>query len=150
MKALKMMMLAACLMLAGAVPAFAQAYMPGRAVADFNPQPTKAVCWNGSAYAACSSVNAANVVTRAPTSVSTTQVSVGTTATQVVAARVGRGRVTLNVGSANTCAFGNAGVTLSTGYPLQPVAGSSLVLESGAAVFAVCSATTTVGAIETF
>ena len=150
MKALKTMILAAGLLLATASTAAAQGYLPGKPIADANPQPTKALCWNGSAYAACSSANGLNTVARGSTSLATGQVSVGTTAVQVVAARTGRARATFTVGAANTCAFGNAGVTTTTGFPLQPVAGANLSLETGAAVFAVCSATTTVGFIETF
>lgn len=89
-------------------------------------------------------------LSRGLTSIATGQVSVGTTATLVAAARVGRGRITVNVGAANTCAFGNSGVASTSGYPLQPVAGASTFFETGAAIYAVCSATTTVGFVENF
>ncbi len=77
------------------------------------------------------------------------QISVGTTATLVAAAR-NRSRVIVNVGAANSCSFGNAGVTASTGFPLQPVAGATLTLSYKGALYAVCSATTTIGVIEEY
>jgi hypothetical protein len=83
-------------------------------------------------------------------SVATGQVSVTTTSTQVVAARTGRQKLILSVGAANTCAFGNTGVTTTTGFPLQPTAGASVTLDTGAAIFAACSATTTISYIEEF
>jgi hypothetical protein len=90
------------------------------------------------------------VVPRGSATLATGQVSVGTTFTQVVAARANRATVTMSVGAANACAFGNTGVTATTGFPLQPVAGATLSLDTSAAIFAVCSATTTVSFVEQF
>lgn len=89
-------------------------------------------------------------VSRGTATLATGQVSVATTSTLVVAARTGRGKVTLAVGAANTCAFGNTGVTTTTGFPLQPTAGASLTLDTSAAIYAACSATTTVSYVEQF
>jgi hypothetical protein len=90
------------------------------------------------------------VTTRGSQQLATTQVSVGTTATLLAAARADRARINITVTAANTCAIGNTGVTTTTGYPLQPTAGVSMTLETNAAVYAVCSATTTVGVLEQF
>lgn len=89
-------------------------------------------------------------VSKGTGSLATGQVSVTTASTQVVAARAGRGKVTISVGSANTCALGNTGVTTTTGFPLQPIAGASVTLDTSAAIFAICSATTTISFIEQF
>jgi hypothetical protein len=90
------------------------------------------------------------MVQKGTASLATGQISAGTTSTLIAAARAGRSKITLAVGAANACAFGNTGVTTTTGFPLQPVAGASLVLTTSAAVYAACSATTTVGYIEEF
>lgn len=90
------------------------------------------------------------VVPRGTGTLATGQVSVSTTSTQVVAARANRATVTMSVGAANACAFGNTGVTTTTGFPLQPVAGATLSLDTSAAVFAVCSAATTISFVEQF
>lgn len=80
----------------------------------------------------------------------TGQVSVGTTSTLVAAARTGRVRIIASVGAANTCAFGNPGVTLTTGFPLQPVAGASVTLQSTGPLYSACSATTVVSFVEEY
>lgn len=72
--------------------------------------------------------------TPAPSSIATNQVSVGTTSTQVVPARAGRTSLTVTILAANTCAFGNTGVTTATGLPLQPVAGASYTFSTGGKV----------------
>lgn len=89
-------------------------------------------------------------VQRGTSTLATGQVSVGTTFTQVVAARANRATVTMTVGAANSCVFGNTGVTASTGFPLQPVAGATITLDTSAAVFSACSAATTVSFIEQY
>lgn len=94
--------------------------------------------------------NGTYVVTKGGTGFVTNQVSVGTTATLVAAARAGRAKITVSIGAANNCAFGPAGVTLTNGYPLQPVAGANMPFETGAAVYGICSATTTVSSAEVF
>jgi len=91
------------------------------------------------------------VVVRGAPTLSAAQISVGTTATLLAAARTGRSRVTIAVGAANSCAFsGAAGVTLSTGYALQPVAGASRAWEYSGALYGVCSATTTISVDEIY
>ncbi|WP_404480054.1 hypothetical protein [Novosphingobium sp. BL-52-GroH] len=94
--------------------------------------------------------NGSFVVGKGGAGLNSGQVSVGTSSTLVAAARAGRGKIILGVGAANTCAFGNTGVTTTTGYPLQPIAGASLTLDSSAAIYAACSATTTVSFLEQY
>ncbi|MFB0874555.1 MULTISPECIES: hypothetical protein [unclassified Sphingobium] len=90
------------------------------------------------------------VVGKGTGTIATGQVSVGTSSTLVAASRSGRGKIMLSVGAANTCAFGNTGVTTSTGFPLPATVGASLTLDTGAAIYAACSATTTVSFIEQY
>jgi len=91
------------------------------------------------------------VIIRGAPSLTAAQVSVGTTATLLAAARTGRSRITVAVGAANSCAFSGAtGVTLTTGYALQPVAGASRAWEYSGALYGVCSATTTISVDEIY
>lgn len=92
----------------------------------------------------------AYVVSKGGSSLATGQVSVGTSSTLVAAARAGRGEITVSVGAANVCAFGNTGVTTLTGYPLQPTAGASLTLKTSAAIYAACALTTTISFVEQY
>lgn len=50
MKKLLLLLALACF---GTAPTLAQTYSIGNPVSDTNPQPVKALCWNGSAFAAC-------------------------------------------------------------------------------------------------
>jgi hypothetical protein len=104
--------------------------------------------WQGALR--CDSQGNQAVTTRGSQQLATTQVSVGTTATLLAAARADRATIRITVTAANTCAIGNAGVTATTGYPLQPTAGVSIGIDTSAAVYAACSATTTVGVLEQF
>lgn len=90
----------------------------------------------------------AYVVAKGTATLTSGQVSVGTTATQIVAAQAGRGRLTVTVDAAVKCYIGPSGVTTATGYPLQATAGATHTMNSTAAVFMVCAtAATTVGYI---
>lgn len=80
----------------------------------------------------------------------TGQVSVGTTATLIAAQRTGRQKITYAVTTAVQCSYGNAGVTLTMGFPLQAVAGASQTIDTDAAVYGVCASTATVGYLEQF
>jgi hypothetical protein len=82
--------------------------------------------------------------------IATGQVTIGTTATLLVAARPGRKRITYSVTSATQCSYGNSGVTLATGFPLQGVAGATQTLDTAAAIYGVCAASATVGYVEQF
>ena len=99
-------------------------------------------------------VSAANPVPTAGTqasSIATGQVSCGTTAAQVVAARTGRRNVVLlNEGTA-VVRFGAAGVTTTTGALLPGAVGASATIGGGAAVFcATAAGTQTVSFYEEF
>jgi hypothetical protein len=84
-------------------------------------------------------------------SIATGQISVGTASTLIAAARPGRGSITLTLGAAVACAFGNTGVSTTTGFPLQPIAGASVTLDTTAAIYGACAtAATTVGFVENF
>lgn len=85
-----------------------------------------------------------STVVRGGGSIVTGQVSVGTSATLIVAARATRQRVSVAVGAANSCAFGPSGVTLTTGFVLQPIAGATDTSDTTAALYGVCSAATTI------
>jgi hypothetical protein len=89
-------------------------------------------------------------VARGGGSIATGQVSVGTTATLIAAARTGRQRITVSVGSAVSCAYGATGVTLTTGYVLQAVAGANDTSDTSAALYGVCASTATVSYKELF
>jgi hypothetical protein len=79
--------------------------------------------------------------------IATGQVSVGTTATQIVPAGV-RNSIDVTVDGAVKCYLGAAGVTTTTGFPLQAVAGASKTIPSSSAVYAVCASTVTVGFMQ--
>lgn len=91
-----------------------------------------------------------NVVARGSAAIATGQVLVGTTATLIAAARTLRQRITVTVTTAVGCAFGNSGVTLTTGYPLAAVAGASDTTDTTAALYGVCASTATVGYKEIY
>ena len=82
------------------------------------------------------------------------QASIGTAATQIVAARAGAagtGRIAVtlyNAGSV-TIYFGPSGVTTTTGMPLP--AGASATINTQAAIYGIAaSGTQTIGVMETF
>jgi len=105
------------------------------------------------AGAACQPVSPASPLAARATggpSIATGQTSVGTAATLVAAARPGRQTILVSIGAANACVFGPAGVTASTGFSLQPVAGASMTIDTAAELWAACSATTTVSVLEEF
>jgi hypothetical protein len=82
----------------------------------------------------------AYMIAKGGATLTTGQVSVGTTATLIAAAQAGRQSITINAGT-GTCAIGGSTVTLTTGY-LLPAAPDTTA--TSAAVYGVCSATTTV------
>lgn len=80
----------------------------------------------------------------------TAQVSVGTTATQIVAARAGRGSVKItNLGTTDVF-IGVAGVTATTGDLLPGTKGASIVIPASVAVFGVAATAQTVSVMEVF
>lgn len=82
----------------------------------------------------------------------TSQVSVGATATQIVAARSGRGSLTIeNAGTTALWIGADATVTSSTGFLLPGVAGASVTVPSATAVFGITGGgSQTVTVLETF
>lgn len=90
------------------------------------------------------------VVAKGVGSISTGQVSIGTSSTLVAAARTGRAKIEVSVGAANGCAFGASGVTTSTGFLLPAVAGSSKIFAFSGALYAACTATTTISFLEEY
>jgi len=89
------------------------------------------------------STTPSNTTVRGGSTVLTGQVAVGTTATLVAAARAGRQRIGVTVVPAVQCAFGPAGVTLATGWPLAAVAYAADNWDTSAALYGVCATTAT-------
>lgn len=86
-----------------------------------------------------------------PGNLATSQVSVGTTATQVVASRAGRSIVTVVNTTTTDIYLGAAGVTTSTGILLPGTKGASVTLQyTGALYGIVASGTATVTEAETY
>lgn len=108
--------------------------------------------WNGSGWdRAAGNTTGQFVVGKGGASLATGQVSVGTSATLIAAARTGRQKIGVTVTTAVQCAFGNPGVTLSTGWPLAAVAYASDSWDTAAALYAVCaSAATTIAFREQY
>jgi hypothetical protein len=81
----------------------------------------------------------------------TTQVSVSSTATQVLPARVGRQAAVIENTAATAVYCGGPSVTTTTGMLLPGVVGSSLSIPTGAAIYCVtATGTNTVSAMETY
>ena len=86
-----------------------------------------------------------------PTAIATGQVSCGTTAAQIVAARAGRRNVILIQEGTTLVRIGAAGVTTATGVPLPGIAYSALTLDGGAALYCVtASGTQLVSFVEAY
>lgn len=85
-------------------------------------------------------------------SLATSQVSVLTTATQIVAARAGRNAITItNITGAQQIFVGPAGVTAANGALIPATVGASATIPTSAAVFGIAlTAAQTVSALETF
>jgi hypothetical protein len=93
----------------------------------------------------------AYVIGKGGSNMASGQVSVGTTATLIAAARPGRQKIAVTVTTATQCAFGGSTVTLTTGFPLAPVAYVADSWDTSGALYAVCAtAATTVGFRELF
>lgn len=90
------------------------------------------------------------VIPKGGATIATSQVSVGTSATLLAAARTGRQKIGVAVTTAVQCAFGPAGVTLSTGWPLAATAYTSDTFDTAAALYGVCASTATVGVREMY
>lgn len=94
--------------------------------------------------------NGTYMVSKGSGTIATAQVSVGTTSTQVVAARAGRGSVKItNLGTTDVF-IGVTGVTTTTGDILPGTKGASITIPTNAAVFAVAATAQTVSVMEVF
>lgn len=91
-----------------------------------------------------------SVIPRGGSSILTGQVTVGTSATLIAAARAGRQKIGVTVATAVQCAFGPAGVTLTTGWPLAAVAYAADNWDTTAALYGVCASTATIGFRELY
>lgn len=80
----------------------------------------------------------------------TNQIAVGTSATQIVAARAGRMAVTITMLGAGDLFLGVAGVTVANGTLLLGTKGSSVTIPTQAAVFGIGAVGQSVSFIETF
>ena len=81
----------------------------------------------------------------------TTQVTLATSATLILAARANRIAVTIETLGTSASYIGGVTVTTSTGVPLLAVAGASITIPTQAAVYGVVgSGTQVVGAFETY
>jgi hypothetical protein len=83
------------------------------------------------------------------------QVSIGTTATQIAAARtgtIGTGRVSITITNTTTTPIflGGSGVTLTTGALLPGIVGASKTISTTAAIFGIAASAATVTEDETF
>ena len=83
--------------------------------------------------------------------IATAQASIGTTATLVVAARAGRGAVTIENTGTTAAYCGGSAVTATTGMLLPGVVGANLTVPTSAAVYCIVgTGTQTVTALETY
>jgi len=80
----------------------------------------------------------------------TNQVTVGVTATLIVAARTGRKNVTIIQEGNTLVRVGASGVTLLTGVPLIGTQGTNLVIDGGAAVYGIAGSDQLVSFMEVY
>lgn len=94
--------------------------------------------------------NGTFTVSKGSGTIATAQASVGTTSTQIVAARANRGAVTItNLGTTDIF-IGVTGVTATTGTLLLGSKGASITIPTNAAVFGVAATAQTVSVLEVF
>lgn len=83
--------------------------------------------------------------------IATNQVSVGTSATLIAAARSGRQSIVITLTAATVLYVGTSGVTTGNGLFVAGVVGQTITLETAAAVYGiVASGTLTVSYLENF
>lgn len=129
----------------------------GLASADGNPMltgiATRAynLVWNGTAWdRARGDTNGSYTVSKGSNTIATAQVSVGTSSTQIVAARAGRGSVKItNLGTTDVF-IGTTGVTSTTGDLLPGTKGASITIPTNAAVFGVAGTAQAVSVMEVY
>lgn len=103
---------------------------------------------NGTSVA--TAANPLPTATYGAASLATNQVTVGTSATQIVAARSGRMAVTITMVGAGDVFVGVSGVTTATGALLLGTKGSSITIPTQAAVFGIGAVAQAVSVLETF
>jgi hypothetical protein len=82
--------------------------------------------------------------------IATNQVTVGVTATLIVAARTGRKNVTIFQEGNTLVRVGASGVALATGVPLIGTQGANLVIDGGAAVYGIAGSSELVSFMEVY
>lgn len=83
-------------------------------------------------------------------SIATSQVTVGTSNTQIVAARSGRMAVTIENLGTGAFYVGVTGVTTGNGYLVPGVLGANVTIPTQAAVFGIAAVAQAVSVLETF
>ena len=115
------------------------------------PLGTLGFVWNGTnTIPQPGDANGAYMVDKGGSNMATGQASVTTASTLIATTRTGRQRITVSLGAANDCYFGNTGVTTTTGFRVKGVDGASLTINTAAAVYAVCAAATTISYVELY
>jgi len=82
--------------------------------------------------------------------IATNQVTVGTSATLIVAARTGRKNVTIFQEGNTLVRVGASGVTLGTGVPLIGTQGANIPIDGGAAVYGIAGSSELVSFMEVY
>lgn len=113
-----------------------------------NPLPTAATGANGTSAASPS--NPEPMRQYGSASIATAQVTVGTSSTQIVAARSGRMSVTVTNNGTGAFYVGVTGLTTGNGYFVPGVSGASVTIPTQAAVFGIAPVAQAVSVLETF
>ena len=137
-----------CSLLALAVPARAQTIGSG-GQGGSTGLPIFATITQGG-YSAVVSASGALSVAENYANLATNQVTVGVTATLIVAARTGRKNVTIIQEGNTLVRVGASGVTLLTGVPLIGTQGVNLVIDGGAAVYGIAGSDQLVSFMEVY
>ncbi len=126
-------------------------YPPGVASGQAFPIGALGYAWNGTnVIPARGDTNGNFMVSKGSGSIATAQVSVGTSSTQIVAARAGRGSVKITNLGTNDVYIGVSGVTTGNGDLLPGTKGASIVVPTNAAIFGVAGTAQTVSVMEVF
>jgi hypothetical protein len=113
-----------------------------------NPFPTTTNGVNGTGIA--SAANPFPVSDKGSAALATSQVTVGTGATQIVPARSGRRAVTIQNNGTGAFYVGVTGLTVANGYLVPGVVGASVTIPTQAAVFGIAAVAQAVSVLETF
>jgi len=94
--------------------------------------------------------NGTFTVAKGSATMATSQISVGTVSTLIVAARVGRSSVTITNLGATDIFIGNTGVALTTGTLLVGTKGAAITIPTSAAIYGIASVAQSVSFIENY